>query len=196
MGFIEDISRALWPHTQHMTNQVGGRLDTIAESLHEIKRQGDIGRPDTGDVFKFFIFKGKAKGIIELGEMVKAGGEPTLGEDWLVQSLAVNGVINKSPGFALRTNTGRLIIAIVAEGMGSENIGGDVVIKQGEQILFEAEAEGTFDFTLTVIQRKYFRPIMPTAGAGISGETYDPRTHATHEPERDFSPISDHQLGV
>jgi hypothetical protein len=191
MSLIDDASSALAPHTRHLSDTVAHHGKKIVEQLNELRRESDVGRPDTGDRFKFFIVRKKlpAEPVpINLATQVPNDDPgPTLGEVWLVQSICVNGQPPKSPGFAIRTNTGRLLFAVVPEGMGNETTGGSVVLLQGEVIIFEPLLEGTFDFTLSVILRKASRQT-PDGGHGISEEHYERSSRAfEHEPERDFA---------
>jgi hypothetical protein len=183
MGILDDLSAKLWPHTAALT-------DTIERHREALERTSDIQKPDVEDKFHHIIRKGKFKGEAtrlaqDVREQESAG--PTLGEMWLFQSICVNGLPNASPTFTIRTNTGRLIVAVVKEGMGMETPGGDVAILVGEELIFEPSAEGTYDFTLTF--RRIFLPRQrPDAGYGQSGERYDRPSHAfEHEIDRDFA---------
>jgi hypothetical protein len=188
---IEGASAALVPHTQRLAGVIDEHGRKITEQLDEMIRQSDVGRPDTGDKFKFINVLAKLPATKQTFDNLMPGftyddGGPTVGEIWMVQTLCVNGQSNKSPGFAIRTNTGRLVFAVVPEGMGNENTGGNVYILQGEVLVFEPLAEGTFDFTLTVVQRKFPRG-HADAGWGVSEEHYEQRSRAfEHEADRDF----------
>lgn len=176
MSLIEQLSAALSPHTRHLADTASAHLTNITGLLREIRQQSDLGRADTGDTFKFIIRNGQ----INVTERLEG---PTLGEIWSVQSICVNGHTKKSPGFTVRTNTGRLIFACLPESMGNEGVGGDVVMLQGEELIFEPEAAGQFDFTIGVLLRKYPRQ-QPDAGAGVSESAYENRFRGEHEPER------------
>jgi len=189
MSLMEDASKQLAPHTKHLGSVIDRHGIAITQRLNELAQASDIGRPDTADDFKFLTVKKKLPAEAQTFDNIIGGsddGGPTLGEIWMLQSVCVNGQPNKSPGFAIRTNTGRLILAVVPEGMGNENIGGDVILLQGEILVFEPLAEGVFDFTITVVQRKFPRQA-PDAGWGVSQEQYEeiPRS-IQHEPDRDF----------
>jgi len=206
MSLIDDASNALSPHTRHLTDTVAYHGERITSCLEDIrKQQSDVGRPDTGDVFKFFIVKAKlAKENVPINlatNVVNDDPGPTIGEVWLMQSICVNGLALKSPGFNLRTNTGRLLFAVVPEGMGNESVGGDVVLLQGETIIFEPTAEGSYDFTISVILRKAPRAIPSSEWGGLQNEHYERDSRAfEHEPERDFPGHSyvpeAHDIGV
>jgi hypothetical protein len=188
MNFIDDASKALEPHTKHIAGIISANGAKIIERLDEIAQTSDVGRPDTGDDFKFLIVNKKIAAATQPFDTIIGGGDsgPTLGEIWMVQSICVNGLPNKSPGFAIRTNTGRLIFAVMAEGMGNETTSGSIILLQGEYLIFEPLAEGVFDFTITVVQRKFPRQ-EPDAGFGVSEEHYEQGSHAfEHESERDF----------
>lgn len=202
MSFVQDLvdggSKALVPHTErighHIDNAQKAQTARLAEVIRELRQQSDLGRPDTGDAFKFFIVRrqvtlGTAGEQIPINLVTNVPNDdsgPTLGEIWAIQAICVNGLPNKSPGFSVRTNTGRLLFAVVAEGMGNESVSGTIILLQGETIVFEPLATGVFDFTLTVLLRKYRRQ-SPDAGAGVSQEHYEGASRTQeHEPERDF----------
>lgn len=210
MSFIDEASRAAAPHTRHITDQVCATIDSqgakIESSIREVLQRSDLGRPDTGDVFKFFIIRREVI-VGTVGEQIPLNlvsgvpnddPGPTLGEIWAIQSICVNGLPTKSPGFTIRTNTGRLIFAVVPEGMGNESVSGSVVLLQGEALVMEPRATGVFDFTLSVLLRKYRRPA-PDAGYGVSEEHYEQQSRTQeHEPENDFPghsyvPVEDYQ---
>lgn len=191
MSLIEDASRALAPHTRHLSDAIGSRLEEVVTNLREIRQQSDLGRPDTGDVFKHFIVRreiaGPFNGPLNLATNVPNDDPgPALGEDWMIQSICVNGVPNLTPAFTIRTNTGRLIFSVLKEGMGCETPGGDIVLKQGENLVLEAPTTGVYDFTLTVLMRKYRRQ-RPDAGYGTSNEHYEEHVRTQeHETGREF----------
>lgn len=191
MSFIEDASNALAPHTRHLTNSLnyhGARLD---QKLSELVQLSDLGRPDTGNVFKFLIVQRKKLPLETVPLNLITGIQndeagPSLGEIWLLQSLVSSGSTPKSPQFNIRTNTGRLIYASSTEGNSNEKYGGDIILLQGEVLIFEPSAEGVFDFTISVILRKMPRQ-RPDAGYGVSEEYYEGQSRTQeHEPERDF----------
>jgi len=210
MSLIEDASAALAPHTRHLADHLVGTIreqgGRIEEELRELRQQSDLGRPDTGDIFKFFIIRrqvvlGVAGEQIPLNLVSGVPNDdpgPTLGEVWLIESICTNGLPPKSPGFTIRTNTGRLIFAVVPEGMGNESISGSVILLQGETLVMEPSATGLFDFTISVLLRKYPRR-QPDAGYGVSEEHYEDQSRTQeHERERDFPghsyvPESDYQ---
>ena len=170
MSLIDDASRALAPHTRHLTGTISHHAAKLEERLDELKQSSDLGRPDTDDQFKYLIVNKKLPAERQSFDELAGGyddGGPTLGEIWLIQTICVNGEVNKSPGFVLRTNTGRLILAVKKEFTGSENPGGNSVLLQGEVLFFEPLEEGVFDFTVNVVQRKFPRQ-HPDAGHGIS----------------------------
>jgi hypothetical protein len=189
MSLMEDASKQLAPHTKHLGSVINRHGIAITQRLDELAQASDIGRPDTDDKFKFLTVRGKLPFEAQTFDNLVGGsddGGPTLGEIWMLQSICVNGQPNKSPGFTIRTNTGRLIMAVVPEGMGNENIGGDVVLLQGEILIFEPLAEGVFDFTVSLVQRKFPRQ-EADAGWGVSEAQYEeiPRS-IQHEQERSF----------
>jgi hypothetical protein len=180
------FSAALKPHTDY----VGKHARDIVEAINELKQESDLGRPDTADQFKFLNFRGTTTeaGPIPLEQLIKnlsAAGGPTAGEVWLLQTVCVNGIPGKSPAFNIRTDTGRLIAAAVAEGTGNENYGGSVVLLQGERLVFESTAPGTFDFTVSFVQRKFPRQD-PDAGFGVNQQVFEDRFRGEHERDRDF----------
>jgi hypothetical protein len=173
MSLIDDASRALAPHTAAVVETLNRHGENIAE------RVGDLGRPDTGDQFYSIIRNGKIEGEQNLTE----SRAPEQGEIWLIQCICANGEVLKSPAFAVRTNTGRLIFAMPKEAVNTQQPGGDIPLLPGETLLFQPHAGGEFDFTITVVMRKAPRP-PADAGFGISGEEYTP--HNPHEPGRDM----------
>jgi hypothetical protein len=189
MSLIQDASGALTPHTKYLAGIIDVHGARIVERLDEIAQASDVGRPDTGDDFKFLIVNSKLPALNQTFDNIVGGhdaGGPGLGEIWMVQSICVNGQPNKSPGFAIRTNTGRLIFAVTPEGMGNETTSGSVILLQGEVLIFEPLLEGVFDFTITVVQRKFPRQ-EADAGFGVSEEHYEQGSRAfEHESERDF----------
>lgn len=111
MGLLDDASRLLAPHTQAVAGTIDRHGKNITERLGELAQFSDLGRPDTADVSKFLIVNSKLKNERISFDQLTGGnddGGPSLGEIWLLQSICVNGQANKSPGFAIRTNTGRL----------------------------------------------------------------------------------------
>lgn len=189
MSLFDDLANTFGFHAERLRQTVDAHGQRIVEQLNELTHSSDVGRPDTGDDFKFLIKRGHANaGLTPFDNLIGQGqGGPTVGEDWLVQSICVNGQNNATPSFCIRTNTGRLIFAVVKEGMGNETTGGSVVIKQGEVLEIEMIEAGNVDFTLCVIQRKYPRP-PADAGYGISQEVYEERFRAEHEVDRDLVP--------
>lgn len=204
MGIMDDASGALAPHTKHLGGIISRHGAAINQSIRELQQQSDLGRPDTEDDWKFLIVNKKLPlERVSFDQLTNSNddGGPSLGEVWLIQSICTNGQPNKSPGFNIRTNTGRLLFAIVPEGMGNETVSGSVTLLQGEVIFFEPLAEGVFDFTISLIQRKFPRQ-EPDAGYGQSMETYEPEPRSTqHEPERGspqraYLPGEEDQVGV
>ena len=191
MSLMEDASRALAPHTRHLTDTLAYHGDRIYEQLSELHQVSDVGRPDTGDVFKFLIVAKKKLPleIVPLNLITGVQNDeagPSLGEIWLIQSLVSSGSVPKSPQFNIRTNTGRLLFASNTEGNSNEKYGGDVILLQGELLVFEPSAEGIFDFTISVVLRKRSRQ-KPDAGYGVSEEHYEDQSRTQeHERERDF----------
>jgi len=187
MSILDDASKQLAPHTKHLGGIIERHGTAIAERLSELTQSSDLGRPDTADDFKFLtVRKTIAPGIYTFDNLVGGldDGGPTLGEIWLVQAIALNGVPGKSPAFAIRTNTGRLIYGAKAEENAVDTFSGSVVLLQGEILEMEVALEGSFDFTITVIQRKF--PRQPAdAGWGISEAQYEEIPRSTqHEPDR------------
>jgi hypothetical protein len=181
-NFMEQLSDFLHPHTERISN-------AIIQAGHRIEqRVSHLGKPDTGDNFHHIIVKRKLSAALKelnMGQNETDPPGPTLGEIWLVRSIAVNGIPGKSPRFVIRTNTGRLIFAVVKEGMGIEIAGGDIVLTQGEVFMFEAEAEGEFDFTITINQRKLPRQIADAGYGTAQGDDINLLAHSgEHEPDR------------
>jgi hypothetical protein len=186
---MDDASRQLAPHTKHLGGIIEKHGAAIAERLSELTQSSDLGRPDTADDFKFLtVRKTIPAGQYTFDNLVGGldDGGPTLGEVWLVQAIALNGLPGKSPAFALRTNTGRLIYGAKPEENNVDTFSGSIVLLQGEILEMEVPLEGAFDFSLTVIQRKFPRQ-EPDAGWGVSEEQYEeiPRS-IQHEQERSF----------
>jgi|SRR5208283_852007 len=205
MSLIDDASAALAPHTRHLTDTLAYHGTRISEQLSELSQTSDVGRPDTGDPFKFLIVAKKklppeTVPLNLITGIVNDEAGPALGEIWLLQSLVSSGSVPKSPQFNIRTNTGRLLFASNAEGNSNEKYGGDVVLLQGEIFVFEPAAEGIFDFTISVILRKLPRQ-HADAGYGVSEEHYEQQSRTQeHERERDFpghayEPVEDY-VGV
>src|SRR5271167_3280166 len=119
MSLIDELVGKAAPHVDYLTQTIGYHGARITEELRELRRESDLGRPDTGDNFKFINVRSA------LNHENYVIGEPTLGEVWLVQAMCVNGKANVTPEFVVRTNTGRLVFAVVKEGMGLEIPGGD-----------------------------------------------------------------------
>jgi hypothetical protein len=190
MSLMEDASRALAPHTRHLTDTLQYHGDRIYQQLSELNQESDVGRPDTGNAFKFIIVRKKlpaeAQPLNLITGLQNDEAGPSLGEWWLLQSLVTAGAVPKSPQYNIRTNTGRLIYASNAEANDNQKYGGDVVLLQGEIFVFEPAAEGVFDFTMSVVLRKMPRQ-QPDAGYGVSEEHYEDQSRTQeHERERDF----------
>lgn len=180
MSLIEQLSAALAPHTAHIAERGEHRLHAIEQTLREIRQQGDLGRPDTGDAAKYVIVNGAiAAGRVELA----AGEQPTVGEAWILQQVITNGKGPKSPAFVIRTNTGRLLFSAEGEQNTTQNVGGNALLRPGETIIIES-AGGSFDFIMAFTLRKEARQ-QPDAGYGMSEEVFEPRARGEHEVERD-----------
>lgn len=180
MSLIEQLSAALAPHTKHLSERADFRLEGIERTLREIRQQGDLGRPDTGDLAKYVIVNGAiAAGRVELA----AGEQPTVGEVWILQQVISNGKGPKSPAYIIRTNTGRLLFSAELEQNTTQNVGGNALMRPGESIVIES-AGGVFDFILSFTLRKEPRQ-QADAGYGMSEEVFEPRARGEHEVERD-----------
>lgn len=176
MSLMDQLSEALAPHTRHVTDQVGGHLTSIEATLREISQKSDLARGDTGDTYSYLI----RQSVLASGSIALGG--PAQGEIWSVQNVVTNGKIIKSPAFAIRTNTGRLIFSAEAEKNEVQNIAGNAVLFPGEELVIESLG-GTFDFVVTSILRKMPRQA-PDAGWGVNEEVYEERARHEHEPER------------
>lgn len=189
MSILDDASTALAPHTKHLGSVVEKHGLAITQRLDELNQSSDIGRPDTADDFKFLTVRKIIPAGVQTFDNLIGGsddGGPTLGEVWLIQSICLNGGPGKSPAFTIRTNTGRLVYAAPAEFTKMDTMSGSIVLLQGEILEFETALEGIFDFTLSVVQRKFPRQA-PDAGWGTSDAAYDETPRSTqHEAERDF----------
>lgn len=181
MTFIDQISSAFTPHRQALQESIGNQLCQIRQLLEHANRLSDLGRPDTDDTFLRIIRQAK----IPTGQILL--GRPRLGEYWLLQQVTSNGITGKSPAFVLRTNLGALIFASLAEATGQEPLHGLVVLP-GEEIVFEAAAEGSFDFTIHAIRRK-IPQLTPDAGEGVGqGDDINLLAHSgEYEPDRHLS---------
>lgn len=185
MGIIDEMSKQLSPHTERIAGVLHNGLSRMEARI------SDLGKPDTGD--QFFHISRKAKipvGQQPLRVQIGGGGRsgPSPGEIWLLQCMCTNGATLKSPAWTLRTNTGRLIAAVIKEGIGMETPGGDIPILFGEELIFEPAEEGEFDFTITFKRRFYERP-HPNAIGGVSGERHDRASHGVELSERQMQQI-------
>src|SRR5215472_2528645 len=175
MSLAETLRDGLQPHANTLNSNLTLHGQNILGRLSENHdRIGDLGRPDTGDQYirlaKTFTVPA---GTYELGTV-------PAGEVWLVQSLVTNGIVHASPHFVLRSG-GYLIASVIKEGIGTETQGGDIVCLQGEQVVFQCEAEGSFEFVLTVLRRKF--PRLPRVPRNVKSEQLTKSN--THEPGRD-----------
>lgn len=188
MSLLDNLVTVFGHHATNLTEVVDRHGGHITAKLDELLQRSDLGRVDTGDQLGFIVANKRAinAGITPLGSFApNVEGGPSLGEDWMIQTLVCNGQPNKTPVFQIRTNTGRLIFAVVKEGMGNESVSGSAVLKQGEELLLETAENGIFDFTLSFLMRKYPRQ-EPDAGYGVSQEVFEPRARGEHETERDY----------
>src|SRR5215469_9302639 len=178
MGLAETLSDGLGPHVSALGQTINHHGERIQSRLDDIHRKiGDLGRPDTGDIWYRMAVRGNYTGGT-LYELATVG----IGEIFLVQSITTNGPPNTSPAYTIRSN-GYLIAAVIKEGIGTENPGGDIVCLQGEKIIFEPGATGVFDFVLTVLRREFARKEL-SADLGPIAESLGTRN--THEPGRDY----------
>ncbi len=177
MSLFENLSEALKPHTDKLSNDAAFHMAALHAKLGSIERAVfDLQRGDIGNKWQRFQIKRK----FAEGENFEVGTCP-INEIWLIQAIAADGVQEKSPAFVILSN-GVLIESVIKEGLGFEGVGGNQAVFSGEILSITARAEGSINCVITVIRRPLpVPPIMTDYGKGT--ERFSPK--AIHNPERD-----------
>lgn len=180
MGFIDEISKMLGGHIQTMDKHLQFHGAALHQRLHSIEHAiSDLGRPDFGDKYFRIVVKKKIEAG-EIGTAIELYTVP-INEIFLIQSIAADGVQEKSPAYILNSN-GILIESIIKEGLGFEGIGGNQVLLPGETLELVPRAAGSINCVITVV-----RKVLPSSpmnfDKGIGTERVSPRT--LHDPRRD-----------
>ena len=119
--------------------------------------------------------KGELEGTRELGVV-------PVNQKWSFQSIATNGVENKSPAFKLLVNE-YLLVAVDKEGVGQESFDGNMAALPGEVLFLVLSGKGKYEITITFIREKRGHA---TPRLLRSGRTMQPdqTRESTDEPAR------------
>src|SRR2546430_4870921 len=176
MGLLDDISNILTPHASRLNQTIAStgvflhsKLDAIEEAIRE------SAQADWNDRWFRLNFKKKIKGEEELAEC-------PVNEIWAIQAITVDGLQEKSPAFIVLLDQRILLFSVIKEGLGTENVSGNIVVLPGETISILAREEGAFSFTIHMLRHKI--QVKPTMQHSRAGELVQGRN--THDPERDI----------
>lgn len=177
-GLFASLREAIRPHAENLNGEIALQGARLHSRLARIEGAvSDLARGDIGDNWQRFVVRGKKK-----AEEIELGICP-LNEIWLIQSIASDGVQEKSPACVLLVN-GILLESVIKEGLGFEGISGNAVVLPGESLTFLAREEGNFNLVVTLIRRQIPVVTLQDKTRDIpSSDRHPPRS--IHEPERD-----------
>lgn len=173
MGIYDEIRNILAPHANSLNKTIAVTGMAISNKLDLIeKKASDAFKPDVGDKWIRFNIKKEFAGA-ETEEL----GEVPQNEIWKVHALVVDGIQEKSPAFIITGSSSVLFFSVIKEGVGTETVGGDLVLLKGERLAITTRGSGKISATLHLIRMK-----VPTV----------PFHDVTGEPEGALEPINTH----
>jgi len=181
MGVFDGLAELLAPHAQRLNGtiaassaHVGTKLDDISESLNRATALSKW--------FRIQIAK-------ELPAEKQEIGQVPMNEVWILQSLVVDGIQNKSPAFVIEADNA-LIASVIKEGVGSEKF--NVAFLPGEEITITPREKGFIRAGINIIRQPIPAQNKPSQSTNTpSSDRVTPVN--THNPARD---IIESQTGI
>lgn len=177
MGLFDELSKALAPHAHKLNDTLtlqGALLHTRLARIEDAL----LDRPLTIDAW-FRMHIGPAQFT---GEEPRELAVVPMNEVWLFQAIVSDGVKVTSPAYVIECG-GNLISSVIAQGVGTEKLGGDVVGLPGEKIVLTARTTGTVSACFHIVRRQLPAQKLPKAPSasteGVVGSN-------THDPARDL----------
>jgi hypothetical protein len=175
MGVFDELSKILKPHSDRLNENLATQGNLIHDRLSRIESVLKL-TPTSVDYWRRLRINQK----MAEGEKIELAVVPN-NEIWILESLVTDGVFVKAPAYIIEVNN-QLVSSVIAEGVGTEKIGGDVVALPGEVLTLTARKEGTVSFCLHLIRRR-LPATEKKAQMGPSGHHL--ASSNTHDPQRD-----------